>query len=67
METLKEKVKRKGVTVLHVAKMLQLSAYHVGAVIRGSRASPETERRIHTYLDSINTDQPPSKHHGNNT
>ncbi|MBO0947310.1 helix-turn-helix domain-containing protein [Fibrella forsythiae] len=58
METIKEKIKRKGVTVEHVAKMLGVDRAYLSRIING-KYQPQTddlEKRVHQYLNALNTD-----------
>lgn len=58
METIEEKIKAKGVTKAHVAKMVGIDQATLSRIIAGTQkaVSEELLNKIHLYLDNINTD-----------
>lgn len=58
MKSIGQKIKDKGVTKAHVSKMVGIDSATLSRIISGKQqfVSDELVNRIHTYLDSINTD-----------
>lgn len=58
MKSINQKIKDKGVTKAHVAKMVGIDGSTLSRIINGSQSyvSKDIEERIHKYLDALNTD-----------
>lgn len=58
MKSIANKIKQKGVTKAHVAKMVGTDTSTLSRIISGKQSyvSKELLKRINLYLDSINTD-----------
>lgn len=60
MKSIQQKIKEKGVTKSHVAKMVGIDVSTLSRIMSGKQiyTSKAVEERIHRYLDALNTDDP---------
>jgi len=58
MKSIAQKIKDKGVTKSHVAKMVGIAPATLSRIISGEQSyvSQEVTNKLNTYLDSLNTD-----------
>ena len=58
MKSISEKIKQKGVTKSHVSKMIGIDLATLSRIISGKQSyvSEDVTKRIHSYLDGLNTD-----------
>lgn len=58
MKSIEQKIKSKGVTKAHVAKMVGTDAATLSRIIKGKQeyVSSSLTAKIHFYLDNINSD-----------
>lgn len=59
MKSIAEKIKEKGVTKAHLAKMVGIAPATLSRIISGDQkyVSEEIEKKINDYLDNLNTDK----------
>lgn len=57
MQSIEQKIKEKGVTKAHVAKMVGVAESTLSRIIKGNQkyVSDELISKIHRYLDGLNT------------